>query len=366
MGKVHFRPCTAVLGLLVGGWLVVCSCSSPTRQSADATTSADSIHLLLTDSLARLDTLLIRYPKIADLYFQRAKVRFQLGDTLSALDDARRAVYLDERETEHWYLKAMIQLALQQEDSAMFALSTAANYGSSNPDVYLQLGNLHTVRQEYQQAEKWYQQAIQRGSRAADYFAHAFLMRQTGRFQEAEASLLAALDRDSTHHKSMVLLHDLYLDNLKDEDRALAVNLKMLRRDSLDPVARFQSGLHFFRQYDRLRGSAHTTEAQRALQRSILEYSIALKTNPSFVKARYQRGFAQLEAGNLVQAINDFETVLSQKSDYAEAEFMLASAYEKSNEKRLALEHYRRALALKPGWPEAQAAIRELEHLQRP
>ena len=365
MGRDHFRPCTAVLGLLLGGWLVVCSCSSPTRQPANPTTAADSIRLLLADSLARLDTLLIRYPKIADLHFQRAKVRFQLGDTLPALDDARRAVFLDERETEHWYLKGMIQLALQQDDSAMFALSTAAIYGSPNPDVYLQLGNLHTVRSEYQQAEKWYRQAIQRGSRAADYFAHAFLMRQTGRYQEAETSLLAALDRDSAHHKSMALLHDLYLDEFKDEDRALAVNLKMLRCDSLDPVARFQSGLHFFRQYDRLRGT-QAPEAQRALQRALVEYSIALKTNPGFIKARYQRGFAQLEAGNLVQAINDFETVISQKSDYAEAEFMLASAYEKSNEQSLALDHYRRALALKPGWPEAQAAIRELERTHRP
>lgn len=365
MGKVRRVLCAAVLGSILGGLIGIWSCSPSARQPSEVPTATDTVRSLLTDSLARLDTLLLRYPKVADLYYQRAKVRFQLGDTLPALDDARRAVHLDERETEHWYLRGMIHLALQQEDSALFDLSTSANLGSTNPDVFLQLGNLHTVRREYDRAQKWYEQAIRWGARAADYFAHAYLMRQQGRYREAETSLLAALDRDSMHHKSMALLHDLYLDNLRDEDRALAVTLKMLRRDSLDPVARFQSGLFFYRKYDRLRDS-QPAEAQRALQRSIVEYSIALKSDPHFVKARYQRGFAQLVAGNTAQAINDFETALNQKSDYAEAAFMLASAYEKTGENGLALENYRRALALKPGWMEAQQAIRELERTRHP
>lgn len=358
-------PARALAAALFALLALSFGCGGNAGGQRKAASAADSLKTALSDSLTRLDTLIARYPKNADLYYQRAKARFQIGDTLPAFEDAKTAVRFDEREPEYWYLRGMIRLALMQEDSAMFDLSTAANFGTANPDVYLQLGNLHTVRKEYEKARKWYEQGIRRGARPADYFAHAYLMRELKKPHEAEASLLQALNQDSTHAKSMALLFDLYLEDFKDEDKALAVNLKMLRRDSLDPVARFQSGYYFYSLFDRLRQS-NPAEAKMALERSIYEYSMALKRDPEFARAWYQRGFSFLESGKTQNALNDFEQALNYHPNYAEAEFMLGSAYEKIGEKETALPHYRRALALKPGWKEAEAAVRELESGKRP
>jgi uncharacterized spore protein YtfJ len=95
------------------------------------------------------------------------------------------------------------------------------------------------------------------------------------------------------------------------------------------------------------------------------EYETALELDPQNADAHFGRGMGRLMAppgfgGDIDGAIADFETALAKKP-FPEAYYYLGQAYQKKGLADKAKEAYKKALQLRPDYPEASKALKEMQ-----
>jgi uncharacterized spore protein YtfJ len=95
------------------------------------------------------------------------------------------------------------------------------------------------------------------------------------------------------------------------------------------------------------------------------EYETALELDPQNADAHFGRGVGRLMAppgfgGDIDGAIADFETALAKKP-FPEAYYYLGQAYQKKGLADKAKEAYKKALQLRPNYPEASKALEEMQ-----
>jgi len=95
------------------------------------------------------------------------------------------------------------------------------------------------------------------------------------------------------------------------------------------------------------------------------EYEKALELDPENVSAHFGRGMGRLMApegfgGNIDGAIGDFEFACSKKP-FPESWYYLGVAYQRKGMKDKAKDAFKKALSLKPNYPEAAKALAEIK-----
>ena len=95
------------------------------------------------------------------------------------------------------------------------------------------------------------------------------------------------------------------------------------------------------------------------------EFEMALTLNPDSPEAHLGRGIGRLMAplgfgGDLPGAVTDFEAAVTKKPS-AEAYFYLGEAYHKMGQSEKASAAYKKALAMRPNYPEATKALAEIK-----
>lgn len=95
------------------------------------------------------------------------------------------------------------------------------------------------------------------------------------------------------------------------------------------------------------------------------EYETALELDPDNADGHFGRGMARLMAppgfgGDLDGAIEDFEAAVA-KDPLPEAYFYLGEAYQKKGQNDQAKAAYKKALAIRPNYPEATKALAALQ-----
>ena len=81
---------------------------------------------------------------------------------------------------------------------------------------------------------------------------------------------------------------------------------------------------------------------------------LSKSSGPSSATDWYNAGYSASDAGRYQEAIGDFKTAISMKSDYAEAYNMLGFCTRKLGNVNEAFVYYEKALKLKPNFPEAR------------
>ncbi len=118
------------------------------------------------------------------------------------------------------YGKALVAMQVGDwKDAEQRLLALVSDYPALSGPV-LNLGIVSEQQADNKKAEAYYQQTIAvNANNLAAYHRLAVLLREQGRFQEAEAVYLRALtvwDQDAVSHKNLGILYDLYMGRLDD------------------------------------------------------------------------------------------------------------------------------------------------------
>lgn len=313
-------------------------------------------------TVKRLTGLIQFSPEDNSLYFQRSQAWYDAGNTLKAMEDIDKAIELNVMNPEAYYMRGFYHYVENQDEDALTDLKRAIDVSTENAEVYYLIGQIHFFRKEYAPAEEAYASAVKLDSlQPTYYFAQGFMAQERGRIDAAILHYEEALKRNPAFIKALLALHDLYLEEKKREDLALAYNERVMMVDSTHPVGRFNQGNFFLARAGRITEEERLPEFQVLVKLAISEFSRGLQEDANYVQAYYNRGYCYYLLEQYGRALPDFSTVTSLDPYNEKAFFMKASILEFQGDDRGALINYQQVVKLDPGLKEAGLAVRELE-----
>ncbi|MEZ4684743.1 MAG: tetratricopeptide repeat protein [Bacteroidia bacterium] len=179
------------------------ACKDDASQSANSgseTAAADTLDNSPEAAIERLTRYLEANPSNWSLYKDRSLLYFDIGRMDWAVHDIREAIKLKDDEPELHYLRGYY--ALNENDTALARseFQLASQYGTSNPDVFYQQGQMRFLQKKYEAALESYDEAARLDSLDPIYpFAKGFLERSRGNFRTAMQHFHQALELDSLH-----------------------------------------------------------------------------------------------------------------------------------------------------------------------
>lgn len=353
-----FVPLLALIG-----WLTLISCNKDAQGPDESDIAAlDSLRKNPGLVLDALNKQIADEPDNYGLFLDRSEVYYGLDSLEEAVADIEKALDLYQNGPDLHYWRGF--LAFVQNDTAVARTSfeKAIALGSQNPEVYYQLGQVYFFQEKYTQAQSYYEQAAKYSPQDPQYlFAQAFLEEKRQNAQEAIGMYLQSLKLDSTFSKSLLQLHDLYINYHGNEREARKYNQQLLRNNFGHPLANYNEANYQYRRAKRAQSGGEEEVFADALNTSILHYTIAIDNDPDFSLAHYARGMAYLEGGQKIDlAIKDFKKTIELDPQSAQANFMLGSVFEANGDLQTALGYFREAYRLKPDGQGFKQAVDEV------
>jgi tetratricopeptide (TPR) repeat protein len=347
--------------LLLGG-LSACQQDGGAEQAEQRGTPADTTQAFGLDAqLDRLSREIARSPDNWALRQDRSLLYFQKGEVDSAIADVRKGLSFYEDSPELHFLRGYYGLSQGDTGLAMYQFELAANYGSANPETFYQMGQIAFFQKNYDQALRHYEQAAALDSLAPLFvFAQGFLEESRNRPQQALRLYEQALQRDPNHVKTLLQLHDFWLEKMGDEKQAMAYNQRVLDQAQLHPLARYNEGNFHFRAA--LQEEAGSEAYQNQINEAVVAYTLSINQDKEkgFAEPYFYRGYCYFLAERLELALNDFRQTVEIDSTHAQAHFYLGSINEFYQDRETALFHYEQALTYQPNFPEARLAVADL------
>ncbi len=312
---------------------------------------------VLQKRLKGLNELLSKNPADASLLAERANIFYLLGDSLNCFLDIQKSIELKPNDADFLYLKGFYAYNFDLIDTALFWLKRSYQTLNQNPDVMYYIGNCYFIKKEWTKAKEWYQKSLEKEENPNYYHALALTYYKENQLAFTEQNLIKALLKDSTHAKSLSLLAELYIYNYKQFNKANKYIQKLLKQENI-PVGNYLEGSLYFQKALLVQD---TIEKEGLLRLAIDCYSKAIKKDPFYTTAFYDRGYAFFLLKRYDLASQSFEEVLKQNPKDYRAAFMLGSIAEYYDDKELAKKFYQLALSLNPQFEDAKQALLELK-----
>ncbi len=311
----------------------------------------------LLKRLKGLNELLDKNPNDASLLAERANIYYLLGDSTNCFLNIHKAIELKPNDADFMYLKGFYAYNYDLVDTSIFWLKKSYHTINQNPDVMFYLGNCFFLKNDYQEANKWYQKAIDKDENPNYYHALALSYYKQKNLALTEQNLKNALAKDSMHTKSLSLMAELYLYDYKQFSKANEWIQKILKQENL-PVGDYLEGSLYFQKSLNVKDSV---EQEGLLRLAIDSYSKAIKKDAFYTSAFYDRGYAFFLLKRYDLATQSFEEVLKLNPKDYRAAFMLGSIAEYYNDIELAKKYYEMTLKINSNFIEAKNSLEELK-----
>jgi len=256
-------------------------------------------------------------PKLAPLYYNRARAYFEISETDKALEDCTRAIQRDSKLAEAYGLLGVIYNFNGQYDKAIDNYSRALQLKPSLKENYTNRGNAYCYKGEYDLAIEDYNRRLAIDPREA----------------------IVLYDRGNAYAKK-----EEYDKALQDID--LAIELYPEYRDSYN-----------------LRALIFLNSEQ--YEKAIEEFSELIRMTPGFDLPYLNRGLAYWNLGNYRRAIEDFSQSLIISPDLFSAYFYRGRVYARQGFQDLARADYESSLATAVQYTDVRGLLKAAADLTR-
>jgi tetratricopeptide (TPR) repeat protein len=165
-------------------------------------------------------------PTYADAYFNRATVKWELGDWDGALEDYSRAAEVNPADASIFSARGLVWKEKREDKRAMADFDEALRLDPDNDQAYNNRAILWRTLQEYERAMADYDRAIALNPGKALYYSNRAVTHMAmGNYEDAIGDLEAALesnDQDALAHNNLAwICATCPRENLRDGARAV-------------------------------------------------------------------------------------------------------------------------------------------------
>lgn len=314
-----------------------------TRTDQPAAASKDPF----TAALDSINTLIVASPNKASLYEGRAKLFLSVDSLASAGRDLERAVRMDSANVQYRLQLGDLYYRTVQVEKAFNQFERAAQLDPSNTAAILKQAEIQLVLRNYQRSLNLVNDALKKDQHAAHgYFLKGWIHMETGDTTMALSSFRTAVEQDNQDYSAYIMLGKISAarhDPLAEQYYATAISL---RPRSVE--AWYNKGMY----YQENGKDSLALDCYRQIK----------EIDPNNALAWYNSGFIRLEhLHDLPGAKHDFSEAIRLEPGYTDAWYNRGLAMERANELDSAAASYQIVLGQRPGYDPAAVGLGRLE-----
>jgi tetratricopeptide (TPR) repeat protein len=330
---------------IFSGWIfsLLLACTSDPKPAATGKNPN------IDPGLAELNALIEKDPDNDTLFFRRAAFFYQLDGYDEALKDLNYALQLDSMQPAYYRLLADILLDYARPNDSRRAIEVLQLAAQRFPDdfhILLKLSEFQLITRQHGDALKTLDRILQRDPQNAEAFYMAGrIALDKGDTTAAIASLQKSVKTDATNADAWIFLGRIFTN--RNSPLAIQYFDNALRLDSTSLEAREYKGTYFKR-----RG-----EFDKAFD----IYRDIIVRNPDYSNAYFDMGVIYLEMDSLSKAYDHFNMAVTTDPLFFKAIYYRGLSAELQGNKTAALNDYKQANGMAPGYQEAREARERLE-----
>ncbi|TAH27283.1 MAG: hypothetical protein EAZ07_01615 [Cytophagales bacterium] len=323
--------------------LIACKPDPQTESLSDAQASFKDLEY---PELNFLNASIEEEPNDAALYFKRAKFYFKIGKTNSALNDANKAIQIDNVKPNYYFLLAQIYNKLGKTNLAINSAKKSEILNNKEVELLLLLSNTYLTLRDSSNAYQYYLKAREISPN------HADISLIEGRFIQLSKDTIAgipyflkALEANNEHESAVEHISMAYYKK-NNEDSTLFFLLRGIKKYPYNPFFQFQMGNVFLK---------------NKLYKSALQcYYQSIEIDSNYVNATKKIADINLYNSNFIDALKWYIFTLNQTPNDISTNIKIAEILEKLGKEQDAIPYYRNITILDPNNSEAKSKYEKL------
>lgn len=320
---------------LLTSFLLVSSCREKPKESGYKGTGKDTIDVILRDLTTRIGD----HPSDPDLLQRRSKYYLLDHQEKLAFQDITKAVSLAPKNASLYITLSDVYLGMGKPDNSNEALQKAIALEPRNNSALLRLAKLSLIIKDYKATFDYIKKAIVvQPVNPQAYFTHGLALLENGDTVDAVDDFKKTIDQDQTFYDAYIELGELYAmrkDPVAADYLKNAIKINPDSKEALYMLGMFyqESG-----QYDNALGTyARLSVVDSTFRdasfntgyiylvylhdfnKAASYFTVALKRDPGYIEALFNRGYAYELSGDYTKAYTDYQHVLKLKTNYQKA-----------------------------------------------
>ena len=298
-------------------------------------------------SISQLNLLIEENPADPDLYYQRARIYYDLEGYDEATQDLKKALAFDSTNINYLHLLADVYMDYYQSFRALKTMEQAAALHPKSIPTLLKLSEFQLILQQYEPAFKTLERIrVIDPQNAEMFYMGGLIFEDQGEIDKAIGSFQSAVEIDPELIEGWINLGKLWAS--KKEPIALQFFDNALRVDSTNVTALHEKAYY-------LSNTLNDLEGALALYKKII---IA---HPQYPDAYYNAGLLYLDMDSLDRAMQQFNLNIEVDPTFYTAFYYRGICEEMKGDPENAIKDYEQALALEPGFDKAREALKKLK-----
>lgn len=284
--------------------------------------------------LANLDLLIQEDPNNAELYFQRAEYHYGQDNVFSGKVDIEKAISLDSTKAKYFNLLADFHLVMREIPQVKQSLSHALKLEPENTDALLKYAEFQLYLQDYPQVFENVNKAL----KINQYLSKGYFLKGMAYIEMKDTTLAISsfqtcVEQDPEYYHAHMQLGSIFA--AKDEPICVTYFNNAIRVNPSKPEAYYALGYYY--------------QEHGMYQEAMLTYDNMLKVSPGNAAALYNKGYIDLVyLADYDDAIQWFTQAVKADPRYADAYYNRGRCYEKKGNKAAAIQDFQNALRIEP------------------
>ena len=326
-------------------WVLFSSCNR-TPDKTPALTAGDTIK----QRIAQYTKAIGDDASNADLYNKRAQYYIFDKQLDLALRDVNKAISIAPGKSEYYLTLSDTYLVMGQPDNSRDALLKAKELDPDNSQALLKLAKLYLIVKDYKNCYATVNELLSVDhNNAQAHYTRAIGLLEQGDTNRAVGDLLKAVDKNQEFYEAYVELGELFSirkDRIAETYLKNALNLKPDSKEAL-----YMLGMLY----------QETSQYDRA----ILTYTQLARVDTLFRDAPYNIGYIYLVyLKDFKKSIQFFDEALKKDPEYYQAYYNRGYAHELLGDYSKAREDYKNSLKIMVNYDKAVAGLNRLDNLE--
>ncbi|TND07916.1 MAG: hypothetical protein FD123_2724 [Bacteroidetes bacterium] len=330
----------AIQILAVSALALLAGCGPETRGVGTDSVKIDSSQ---PKELQAINMKLRQDPNNLDLYHERAKYYIGKKQYKEASADMQRVLNIDSSKTVYLMTTADLCFFQNKTGRSKQLLERVILLDEKNTEARLRLAQLYVYTDQYQRALNQLDSTLMINQNIAEaYFIKGMVFKKTGDTAKAVSSLQTAVDLDPEYYNAFIQLGILFAEKkskLAEEYYQDALKIKPGSDEAMYNLAKYYQDIG---------------EINRALD----GYTALLKVYPSHFDAHFNLGVLHTQQLKMYdEGIKYFNLAMQDNPHEPRAFYGRGFCYEMKGDANKAIEDYRQALVIDPGYENARISI---------